>query len=103
MPKYNKYYIVEYRIPVTIDDVDTVTEAVSRARKIIQRLHGISPDPWFARIFEYSDDYENVGHVKEYFYNPNSSSAREIMKNLAYHQELIEKGIDPTKELEDES
>jgi hypothetical protein len=99
MPKYTKFYVVEYRIPIEVRDVDSVQEAVSRARKIIQRTYDISPDPWFARIFEYSDDYDNVGPIKEFFYNPNSSTPREIMKNLAYHRELIEKGIDPTKDI----
>lgn len=103
MPKYNKHFVVEYRIPINVDGVDTVQEAVSRAKKIIDRQYGISPDHWFARIFEYDDGHENVGPAKEYFYNPNSAMHREITKNIGYHQDMVEKGIDPTKELEDES
>ena len=102
MPKYTKHFVVEYRIPINVDGVDTVQEAVSRARKIIDRQYGVSPDHWFARVFEYDEDHENVGPAKEYFYNPNSAVPREITKNLGYHQDLVEKGIDPTKEVEDE-
>jgi hypothetical protein len=102
MPKYQKYFIVEYRIPIKIEDVETVAEAVSRAKKIIDRQHGISPDNWFARIFEYSIESEDGGPAVEYFYNPNSTSFREITKNIGYHNDMVEKGIDPTKEEDDE-
>jgi len=33
------------------------------------------------------------GHIKEYFYNPNSSSYREITKNILYFNELVQKGL----------
>jgi hypothetical protein len=103
MPKYQNYFIVEYRIPIRVDDVATVAEAVSRAKKIIERQHGVSPDNWFARIFEYSIENDDPGVFKEYFYNPNSSSHREITKNIGYHKDMVEKGIDPTKEEDYES
>lgn len=74
VPKYKKYFIVEYRIPIQVDDIDTVHEAASRAKKIFNRLFGISPDNWFARVFEYSSEQEEPGPMKEYFYNPNSTS-----------------------------
>jgi len=98
MPKYRKHFVVEYRIPIDVDDVDTVQEAVTRAKRIIDRQFGISPDHWFARVFEYDSDHENIGPAKEYFYNPNSAVPREITKNIGYHKDMIEKGIDPTKE-----
>lgn len=104
MPKYKKHFVVEYRIPIDVDDVDTVQEAMSRAKRIIERQHGIAPDHWFARIFEYDDNHENPGPAKEYFYNPNSAVPREITKNIGYHKDMVEKGIDPTKtEEEDDS
>ena len=112
VPKYKKYFIVEYRIPIQVDDIDTIHEATSRAKKIFNRLFGISPDNWFARVFEYSSEQEEPGPMKEYFYNPNSTSFREITKNIGYHQDLVDRGVDPTsigdpeklvKELEDDS
>lgn len=96
MPKYKKYFIVEYRIPIEVEDVDTVQEAVSRAKKIIDRNFGVSPDNWNARVFEYSDSHSVVGPAHEYFYNPNSTVPREITKNIGYHSDMIKKGIDPS-------
>lgn len=95
MPKHNEYFIVEYRIPVRIDSVNSVQEAVSMASRVIQNQYGFKPENWNARVFHYSTDSNIPGHVKEYFYNPNSATYREIRKNLAYHSELIEKGETP--------
>ncbi len=95
MPKYEKYYIVEFRYAIKVDDVSNIPQAVSRAARICEHTHGFRPENWNARIFEYGSSQRDVGHVKEYFYNPNSAAYREIMKNISYHKELIEKGIDP--------
>lgn len=95
MPKYEKYYIVEYRYAIRVDDVTNIQQAVSRASRICEHTHGFKPENWYARIFEYGSSQKEVGHVKEYFYNPNSAAYREIMKNISYHQELIERGVDP--------
>lgn len=95
MPKHNEYFIVEYRFPVKIESVSSVQEAVSRASQIFQNQFGFKPDNWNARIFQYSTDSNTSGHVKEYFYNPNSATYREITKNIAYHSELIAKGEIP--------
>jgi len=103
MPKFRKYYVVEYRIPIEIEDADSIQKAASMAKRICERQYGFNPDNWYARIFEYSSGENQDGVVSEYFYNPNSSNFREITKNIGYHKELIEKGIDPTKEVEDES
>ena len=73
MPKFDNYYIVEYRYAIRIDDTSTVMEAVSKANRICERQHGFKPDNWFARIFEYTVGEKVAGHIKEYFYNPNSS------------------------------
>jgi len=96
MPKYKNYFVVEFRVPVQVDDVDTVQEATSRAKRICERQYGFNPDNWYARIFEYSSEQDKPGPTAEYFYNPNSSSFREVMKNIGYHKDMIEKGIDPS-------
>jgi len=93
MPKYNKYYVVEFRYPIRVDNVNSVQEAVSMASQICQNEFDFKPKNWNSRIFEYSTEQNEEGHIKEYFYNPNSSSYREITKNILYFNELVEKGL----------
>ena len=93
MPRYENYFVVEFRFPVMVEDVSTVAEAVSKANRICERVHGFKPTNWFARIFEYSTREKNPGLAKEYFYNPNSSTYREITKNIKFFSELDGKGI----------
>ena len=95
MPKFDNYFIVEYRIPIRIDDSSSVHEAISKASRICQRQHGFKPDNWYARIFEYTTGEEVVGPFKEYFYNPYSATYREITKNHGYHNDMIRDGITP--------
>lgn len=95
MPKYKTYYVVEYRMPIEVEDVNSVQEATSRAKRICENRFGFAPDNWYARIYEYSVESEFGGPVKEYFYNPNSSTYREIQANIGYHNDLVEKGLDP--------
>jgi hypothetical protein len=100
MPKFDNYYIVEYRFPVRVDDTSTVIEAVSIANRICERVHGFKPDNWFARVFEYSVGESTPGIVKEYFYNPNSVTVREITKNIGYHSDLVKDGRVPADIIE---
>lgn len=93
MPRYENYFIVEFRFPVIVEDVSTVSEAVSKANRICERVHGFKPTNWFARIFEYSTKAKTPGLSKEYFYNPNSSTYREITKNINFFNDLNEKGL----------
>jgi len=97
VPKYGDYFIVEFRLPIRVDSVTTVQEAATYANRICENLYGFKPDNWYARIFQYSTQSrgEEIGHIKEYFYNPNSSSYREITKNIAYFNELAHKGLSP--------
>ena len=92
MPKHNEYFIVEYRFPIKIESVKSVQEAMSIASQVFQNQYGFKPDNWNARIFQYSTDSNVSGYVKEFFYNPNSATHREITKNIAYHADLIAKG-----------
>lgn len=100
MPKFDGYYIVEFRYAITIEDTDTVMEAVSKANRICERQHGFKPDNWYARIFEYNVGEKVSGHVKEYFYNPNSATAREITKNISHHNDLVSRGEVPSDIIE---
>jgi hypothetical protein len=95
LPKHKEYFIVEYRFPIKIDSVNSVQEAMSMASQAFQNQYGFKPDNWNARIFQYSTDSNNPGYVKEFFYNPNSATSREIKKNIAYHEDLVAKGITP--------
>lgn len=95
MPKFDGYYVVEFRVPIRVDDISSVQEAISKANRICQRQHGFKPDNWYARIFEYTTGETVVGPFKEYFYNPHSATYREIKKNHGYHNDLIKAGINP--------
>jgi hypothetical protein len=103
MPKHKRYFVVEFRLPFEVDDVTSVPIAVNRAKVMCENMFGFIPENWYARIFEYETDEENVGPFKEYFYNPNSATFREIDKNIGYHKDMIEKGIDPTTGVPDGS
>ncbi len=95
MPKHNEYFIVEYRFPIKIDSVNNVQEAVSMAGQVFKNQFGFKPENWNARIFQYSTDSNSPGYVREFFYNPNSATSREITKNIAYHKDLVLKGLTP--------
>ena len=95
MPKFENYFVVEYRYPVKVEDVSTVQAAMSKANRICERMFGFKPDNWFARIFEYSTRQKDPGLVKEYFYNPNSLTYREITKNFGYFTQLLADGKTP--------
>lgn len=95
MPKHQEYFVVEYRFPIQINSVGSVQEAISMAGQVFQNQFGFKPDNWNARIFQYSTDSNAVGYVKEFFYNPNSATYREITKNVAYHADLLAKGLLP--------
>jgi hypothetical protein len=98
MPKFGEYYIVEFRIPIKVDSVNSVQEAVSRAGQMCENQFGFKPNNWYARIFQYVTGVREIGHVKEFFYNPNSSTYREITKNISYFNELVHKGLSPDSE-----
>lgn len=95
MPKYGNYFVVEFRFPIQVDTVNTIQEALSIAGQICENQHGFKPDNWYARIFEYTTGSEEIGHVREYFYNPHSATHREITKNIEYFNELVHKGLSP--------
>lgn len=93
MPKFGNYFIVEFRLPIKVEKVSSVQEAISRAKQTCENQFGFKPDNWNARVFEYSTGDSEIGHVKEYFYNPHSVTYREIQKNMEYHNDLVKKGL----------
>jgi hypothetical protein len=93
MPKFGEYFVVEFRLPIKVDSVNSVQEAVSHAKQICENQFGFKPNNWYARIFEYATGTNEIGHVNEYFYNPNSATYREITKNIDYFNELVHKGL----------
>lgn len=95
MPKFENYYVVEFRIPIEIREAEGVSHAVSKASRMCERMFGFKPNNWFARIFQYNTGEKQVGVSKEYFYNPNSSTYREISKNIGFHNDMVEKGLSP--------
>jgi len=95
MPKFENYYVVEFRIPIEIREAEGVSHAVSKASRICERMFGFKPNNWFARIFQYNTGEKQVGVSREYFYNPNSSTYREISKNVGFHNDMVEKGLSP--------
>lgn len=91
-----KYWVVEARLPVQINDAASPEEAARKAAKQIQYQHGIDISNWFLRVFEYGgDDNDQVGVVKEHFSNPAGTKYREIEQNVQKHQELFEQGKTP--------
>ena len=95
MPKFGNYFVVEFRFPIQVDTVNTVKEALSIAGQICKDQHGFKPDNWYARIFEYTTGDSVTGHVREYFYNPHSSTYREITKNVEYFTKLVNENLSP--------
>lgn len=86
----NNYYVVEFRLPFQIDDASSPAEAAAKARRILERDSGLDVSSWFTRVFEYSDDYENVGPVAEYFCNPSGTHFRKIDQNVESHERMVE-------------
>lgn len=101
MPKFDGYYVIEFRMPIRIDDSNSVQEALSKANRICQHQYGFKPENWYARIFEYTTGEDVAGPFKEYFYNPYSATYREITKNIGYHNDLIKAGINPEDSFND--
>lgn len=91
-----KYWVVEARLPIQINDADTAEEAARKAAKQIEFQHGISISNWFLRVFEYGGEKDEVGVVREWFSNPAGTKFRDIEGNVEVHQSLYEEGKTPS-------
>lgn len=85
-----KYYVVEFRFPLKIEEAKNEKDAAEQAAKLCEEKFGIKPDLWYTRVFQYSDD-EGIGIEAEYFCNPQGTHFRKIDKNLEKHEKLLEK------------
>jgi len=84
------YWIVEYRLPIFIEDAEDAKDATQKASKEISRETGVDVSNWFARVFEYgTGELEDVGVQEEYFFNPTGVSVRVIEQNHAEHDEIV--------------
>lgn len=91
MENNKSYFVVEFRLPITITDQDNAKDAAIAAAKICEKQYGIHPSSWFARVFEYGDINEGVGVVAEYFANPTGTNFRKVDGNVSKHEEIIQK------------
>lgn len=96
--KNEKYFVVEARLPVQINDADSVKDAALKAAQIIEREYGVNLSNWFLRIFEYGGDVDQVGPIAEYFSNPAGSKFREISENILIHESYIKEGKSPNEQ-----
>jgi hypothetical protein len=96
----NKYYVVEARLPIQIDEAVSPEEAARKAARLIEREYGVNISNWYLRIFEYGGGLEDVGVTAEYFSNPSGSKFRVIDGNITKHNEMVEKGITPNDQEE---
>ena len=89
-----KYYIVEARLPVQIDDASSVDEAARKAARKIQRDYGVDVSNWFCRVFEYGGAVDRVGPI-EHFSNPAGTKFRDKEQNVEAHNDMFENGKTP--------
>lgn len=85
----DKYWIVEYRLPIQIDDASDANEAAEKASRILYNETGVEVSNWFARVFEYGGDVEDIGIQAEWFFNPTGVAARVWDQNHAEHDEIV--------------
>ncbi len=85
------YYVVEFRLPFYIAEVENEKEAATAAAKQCEKEYGFYPSAWYARVFEYGDLDGGVGIIAEYFANPTGTVFRKIDGNVEKHEEIIKK------------
>lgn len=83
------YYVVEFRLPFAISDVENEKDAAIAAAKTCEKEYGFYPSAWYARVFEYGDLDGGIGIIAEYFANPTGTVFRKIDGNLQKHEEII--------------
>lgn len=84
-----KYYVVEFRFPLAIQEASSPDDAALQARRICEKEYGFFPSNWFTRVFEYGDKEKGIGVVGEYFANPTGTTFREVSQNIGKHEEII--------------
>jgi hypothetical protein len=99
MDSDKSYWVVEYRFPIQVEQALTPKEAQLLASSKFEKEYGFKPSGWFARVFEYGPSVDEVGPLKEYFFNPSGASYRELDKNDDSHgRKVHEKVVDAKDE-----
>jgi len=98
-----RYYVVEARLPIQINEALSVEEAARKAARIIERDYGVNVSNWFFRVFVYGDSDGKLGPVEEWFANPSGSKFRQREQNHELHFEMIEKNETPNGKEEKEN
>lgn len=87
-----RYFIVEFRLPVEVQEAPSVEEAARKARRQLENDTGINVSNWYTRVFEYAEGPDNVGPIAEFFANPPGIVFRQVDQNINHHEELIKEG-----------
>lgn len=91
-----KYYVVEARLPVQINDADSPADAAQKAARRLSFEYGVDVSNWFLRVFVYGgEDEMDVGPQETWFCNPSGTKFRKLDENILSHAEMIEKGMTP--------
>lgn len=83
------YFIVEYRLPLTVSEAKNAEDAALSAKKKLEAETGILLSNWYARVFEYSESGDSVGPVNSYFFGPSGKKARKIDQNIGETDEPV--------------
>lgn len=85
------YYVVEFRFPYQVQDMDDPVEAAKAAQKLFNEQHGFQPDLWNARATEFSFEEGKFGAQREFFWSPTGMTVKDIAKNILPHKERAER------------
>ncbi len=79
-----EYYIVEFRLPIQINEANSIEDAAEKAVALFEREYNIRLSKWYTRVFRYITD--KVG-PEEYFCNPGGVKFRKLTQNHPEHGE----------------
>ena len=91
------YFVVEFRLPISISDEPNPQEAATAAAKIVEKEYGFYPSNWYARVFEYGDLEGGIGVIGEYFSNPTGKTFRKVDQNIEKHEAIIREEENPNE------
>jgi len=74
-----------------IEDANNAKEAVELAGSEIYKETGVEVSNWFARVFEYGGDLDDIGVQSEWFFNPTGVAERVYDQNHKEHEFIVKK------------
>ena len=86
----NKYYVIEARLPVQVQDALTPEEAARKGATLIMEEYGVDLSNWFIRVFEYGGERDHTGIVTEWFSNPAGTKFRDKDQNIEIQLEMVQ-------------